>query len=821
MAGVLQGFDSDFYVQKKLLALQADSKTAAEWAGKGAADVKALLQDEVQAFLGDTDSHTPEEHFQYIGFGDDALAPNAYFDNVALEKSWANASGKSVNDFDALRGSQGHYMYYLYHSRDLGVDVNPSTGEKGFDTEDYIKAAIKSDSRFADYSVDEVRDYIYSLGFTPLTYWLEQGSNGAAGTKVYNPGGSTDPNKPDEDDVEFAMHKLTEEIDILNGTDADDTYISDSNTASEADTIAGKGGNDTFKLYVQAGDGDSNRGLPSLASIENIYINNDDGGGRDFSDILALENITFEKGKPGDVVLGSKQSLMLKDLNGSVANQVSVTYNAEDEAATLGLEDVLAQVSFKESKKVKTLTLDVAGDNTDDEGESYVDLDTLTAGRLNKVVVTGEGSVKFDTVEKKGITIDASANKGSDDGEGVTASSEEANVTFIGSEGDDEFAAVKGEIKFKGNAGDDHVIMAVAQTDFTTKDVLDGGTGFDTVSVQQIKTNDAAYGELLKAVNAVKEFEALGVNRGENFIDWDALTSLHSVLAENANGAPTAITKIDLKNATSAGSIQVEAGVAVTDLLVQNKIGEDNFAITLNTDYGDVENKVTSKITNLTLDGVNKILIHSEKVDEDASLGNKIENVVKFEGNSNFTLDGDSGLTLSLKGATIDGADAAEQDAGKAIGAVLDASAMKAGVTLTGSKGIDKIIGSAQGDTINGGGGFDVIRGEGGKDTFVFENVQVGGYASIEDFESGEKIRLADYATKTIHKIDAVDDIVEKGTGAGAANEVKFFATGGNTYLIAGDATAAANDHAVVKITGTYDLDGVEIAANGDITLGA
>src|SRR5690606_12650116 len=62
------------------------------------------------------------------------------------------------------------------------------------------------------------------------------------------------------------------------------------------------------------------------------------------------------------------------------------------------------------------------------------------------------------------------------------------------------------DIKFTGGAGDDKITFAA--TKFTTKDVVNGGAGTDTVVI-----NDAAAaitGDILKAVNAVTNVEVLG-----------------------------------------------------------------------------------------------------------------------------------------------------------------------------------------------------------------------------------------------------------------------------------------------------------------------
>ncbi len=207
---MLQGFDEDFYVNRKLLSLQSDPNTSKEWENKGPDDVKALMTREVEKFFDDPKDATPEAHYQFEGCKYDYLAPNAYFSNEAYKESWEKAyPGQSF--VEAHRNSAGNpqspYFYYLQHSDELSIDVNPA-GEGSFDTEDCIRQLLVSLDNFKYYdSVEEARPYIKSIGYTPLTYWLAKGDKGKA---IYNPemtwpdsgleSGDTNPPPDDSDD---------------------------------------------------------------------------------------------------------------------------------------------------------------------------------------------------------------------------------------------------------------------------------------------------------------------------------------------------------------------------------------------------------------------------------------------------------------------------------------------------------------------------------------------------------------------------------------------------------------------------------------------
>src|SRR6202043_1353356 len=95
-----------------------------------------------------------------------------------------------------------------------------------------------------------------------------------------------------------------------------------------------------------------------------------------------------------------------------------------------------------------------------------------------------------------------------------------------------------------------------------------------------------------------------------------------------------------------------------------------------------------------------------------------------------ISIDGGSGVnTLVLRAAAIVNLGNADQTTGDATNVAgfqnVDASALTAGATITGSAGANVITGGAGNDVIDGGGGADVIAAGDGNDTVVVHGTEV------------------------------------------------------------------------------------------------
>src|SRR6202042_829188 len=105
------------------------------------------------------------------------------------------------------------------------------------------------------------------------------------------------------------------------------------------------------------------------------------------------------------------------------------------------------------------------------------------------------------------------------------------------------------------------------------------------------------------------------------------------------------------------------------------------------------------------------------------------DDTVSYYG-SETSLDGGTGNnTLLLKAAATVNLGNADQTTGDTTTVTnfqnVDASALSAGVSLTGSSGANTITGGFGNDTIDGAGGADVINANGGDDTVIYHGTEI------------------------------------------------------------------------------------------------
>lgn len=140
---------------------------------------------------------------------------------------------------------------------------------------------------------------------------------------------------------------------------------------------------------------------------------------------------------------------------------------------------------------------------------------------------------------------------------------------------------------------------------------------------------------------------------------------------------------------------------------------------------------------------------------------------------------------------------------------------------LMGGMGSDTLYGLAGADTLIGGGGDDILVGGAGKDTlfggagadsFVFAAVSDSAVGTardvIADWDASDKIDLSQLDADTV--LAGIQGFTFLGYGSAdrnvGAGEVKYYHTGGKTYLVANTGTGTVGDFQI-EIAGLHDLN--------------
>ena len=151
----------------------------------------------------------------------------------------------------------------------------------------------------------------------------------------------------------------------------------------------------------------------------------------------------------------------------------------------------------------------------------------------------------------------------------------------------------------------------------------------------------------------------------------------------------------------------------------------------------------------------------------------------------------------------------------------VDASRATLAVTLTGSSGVNKLIGGTAANSIKGLGGADVLTGGGGADIFKYTLVSDSnhaGFDTITDFTSGsDKIQ---FNTTSLSGIASSQGVLSSATDSVAAHKVAWFVDTANnqTIVYANNTGAALNggDAGLLEI----HLSGAPTLTGSDFTFG-
>jgi hypothetical protein len=583
---------------------------------------------------------------------------------------------------------------------------------------------------------------------------------------------------------------LTTNIDVLNGSTGNDTFIGSiaPATASAADQVNGGGGIDTLKIY-------GGTTLPALTGVEILYFNTP-GAGVNIASLTEVTTLQIDTDTTGYThTLNANQNASLTAVSGAATILVSTT---TDTAFDLGVNAVSAAGGA-------ALAVEIRGDAI-----ATLNLNSATAASnltLKHQTVAAAASTALKTINitgDAGITVDANTNALT----GVTTVDASKHTGAAGV----SYTASDAKVKFTGGTGGDTVTFAA--TKLTVDDIVDGGAGVDT-----IKVNDTAFNasnDQVKGVNKSTNVETLAFAAAGVTVDKDVITAtaITNFRADAGGGTYT------FNNTLSANTIEIRAGAAATtiganDFTIANKLGETTTNLKMTSTSGGI-----ADVAQLKLVGISTINIESAFVGTGAQATANSVVVTAQSDNTVFNVKGAQAINVTaLAGATT-------------TGSTLDASAATGKVGLTGTNKVDAIKGGAAADTLNGLQGADTLTGGAGADTFSFgaaaaanaNGATFGTFDTITDFVAGtDKLQFAgvtDVVSGQQAGVQAAVTALAAGSSATAiatamatANTtnlgVSFAVFEGNTYVLyetTGAGTGVIADDVFIKLTGVATL---------------
>jgi hypothetical protein len=569
---------------------------------------------------------------------------------------------------------------------------------------------------------------------------------------------------------------FTTAIDNLIGGATNDSFIGDNGTPTAitvqaADQVNGGGGTDTFKYFAP------NVALPSLVDVENVQLlsANASVDGIDFSPLAGkgIQQVTF---------VGSAPDLVtVKGLNGIAFGVENVTAGTPNLTGDFGT--ATAATFIVTSSQVGDITLN---------GANLKSLDVQSEGKSNKLndlVAVGGVLASINVVGTGGLTVTNSLDNSV---KTIDASKNTGGVNLI---------AGNSDLTFTGGSGNDTLNFAALQ--FTSKDVLDGGAGKDTLVLGDVLIDGNA--ALVGAINSVKNFETLGFSGGGATVDASAITAFTDYRLQGVAG------NFSIQNASSTNTLTIAVDNAGFTTNIANKLGQDTANLTLEGSGVGTGG--------LTLTGLTTLNLASTKGNSTATVANSINNFVANPDNLKILVTGDQALTVAAPNATL-------------TGVTVDATKFTAKLNFTGTGKVDSLTGGTGADTLTGGLGADALTGGVGADTFSYNPggaadsnagtlTGVVTFDTISDFDvAADKLSSALFVPANLTAQGTVQAAVNVsgattlstaiGVAAAAIGASKYgaFQIAGSTYVLANDAvvgTVGAGD-LLVQLTGNLTL---------------
>lgn len=554
---------------------------------------------------------------------------------------------------------------------------------------------------------------------------------------------------------------LTAGIDNLTGTGGNDVFTGDNTgttaTVTASDSLNGGSGTDTFNYFVATAGGAIT--VPQLTSIENVNLVGTTTAGltANLTSAVGVQQVTLKNTTTtgSTITIGAGVAAGLDNVKAAAGTETFTTSGATGSLTVLN------------GTNVGTVNVDSAALTTLNVASTGVTANTIgslaSTGNETTLNVTGTAGLTINAIGSTVTTINASAATG---------------AVAIN-------AAGTGNLAFTGGTGNDNIKFGAGE--LNASDVLDGGAGTDTLTINDTTTIPYA------AINAAKNFEVLGLGTTAAVVDRGLLTNGIDAFAIGQGVAAT----ISNSLATTKYAVDLGANNAGT-LTISNKVGEQKVTVDLtNTDT----TATAHSLAGLSLTGAPTVALSSN-----GTAANTISALTNTE-NSTITITGSADLTIGKADGTV-------KLVGTSTGSKIDASAFTGKLVVTGSDKADVLIGGSGDDTLISAGGADTLTGGAGKDTFVVKGAVYGtakDIATITDFVVGtDKLTVA-AATTTLVKVTVTDTTLDAALAtiaakATATTTAAWGTFGGNTYVIADNDGTLDATSVVVKLTGTPDL---------------
>jgi len=479
------------------------------------------------------------------------------------------------------------------------------------------------------------------------------------------------------------------------GTSANDTFVgtlaspgetNDSSTLTAGDALDGGLGVDTLNVTVGGAAIAATTSAPILTSIEKVLVSNQEAD--------AADNVTFDlTSATGLTHLGTTSSVANGDTTFTNVGSAVALQMAGSGDLTVKFSDTVVSgttdsvtVTLNGVKSAALLTLD----NQTGSAGAFETVNLVSSTSANSVTLT---DVDAKTVAVSGDQTLTLAIAGSTAVTAVNASTLTAALTLTGD------AAVA--VSIVGGTANDVLTIG----NFGSTDTIDGGTGTDTLNVDNTITASTDLAnvsnvEILATTGAINVTLAADI-AGLTTIDTTTGGDANTVTFASGYTAATTVKAdagdiIDNSGANAAISVNFSSDDAVT---VTGGTGTDTLNITASTSAVTFDSKITVVDTVTIVDYGSDAAGGSKPAGEDVTLTlGTYATALTIDASAldAGTLDADGAMEANWENLTVTGA-----------------SATKA-LNITGGTGADTITGGTANDVINGGAGNDSINGSAG-----------------------------------------------------------------------------------------------------------
>ena len=662
---------------------------------------------------------------------------------------------------------------------------------------------------------------------------------------------------------------LTDQVDVLQGTANNDTFVGDAATITTADQVDGAGGTDTIQIYDLAAQTD----VPTLTGVEIIELYNANApAGFDLTGVTDLTTLVLDNPTNADTFdIGGSVAVTLRGMADGEA--VTVTGPATDTTHDLTVTNMGtiagAGVTVNANGAAVT-TVNLAASGTVAAGTDS-DIVLASTGTETTVNVTGSGDLALTTAASV-VTLGASAFTGNLTY--VSGATTSATSITTGSGNDTVTATAAVNYTIDLGEGDDTLTTADAAGELTVSDSIAGGAGTDTLAIASAEAaglddGDAADTAVLAKITGFEQLRITdALNAGTLAIDNLGFNYLS--LAADLTGDET------VNGFTSGATIEMRNAADETDALIVGMTGatgagtnSDTINLLLN---ADLTVNDTSYTKSFDLAGINIVNINATDrvaasvadTNDNGQEGYVVDLADGTAGNSaniqtvNITGEAQVSYTVNAATTALETVDASASTGNIIVNAAAFAGTQ--GVSVTTNTGVDTLTGSnladilssgAAADTLTGGQGADVLTGGAGADTFEFD--ETGDFAAataatlvaaadeITDFESALDILSLNAANWSIaqngtaavgvaainaegfatfvsaddtlaERITAVEAAINAG-GVAAAGQFALFEFSGDSYAFISEGTdgVGAGDM-LVKLTGVTGLSDTTIS---------